>query len=392
MSEQLLEKWQETTLDKVSMIIGGGTPKSTIKEYWNGDIPWISIADFNNENRWICKTEKTITEAGLNNSSTRLLNQGDIIISARGTVGALGQLKRAMAFNQSCYGVRANKQLDQNFLFYLLKYNVPQVLKNTHGAVFDTITRETFKHIKIIIPGLMEQKSIAVVLSTLDDKIELLQKQNKTLEQMAQTIFKEWFVSNFYIEKQRLGNLVEVKRGGSPRPIQDYISETGYRWLKISDASATFSPFIFEIKECIKKEGLNKTTLLKAGSLVLSNSATPGVPKILAVDSCIHDGWLHFPKSRFSNEFLYLLFQEIRPQLIQQGNGSVFTNLKTDILKDYEAPLPSDKILQKFDNVAKPIFEKIYNDANQIQSLKNLRDTLLPKFMNGAIRIYRRFN
>ncbi|MGD9153144.1 MAG: restriction endonuclease subunit S [Gammaproteobacteria bacterium] len=68
MSEQLLEKWQETTLDKVSMIIGGGTPKSTIKEYWNGDIPWISIADFNNENRWICKTEKTITEAGLNNS------------------------------------------------------------------------------------------------------------------------------------------------------------------------------------------------------------------------------------------------------------------------------------------------------------------------------------
>jgi type I restriction enzyme S subunit len=209
---------------------------------------------------------------------------------------------------------------------------------------------------------------------------------------MAQTIFKEWFVSNFYIEKQRLGNLVEVKRGGSPRPIQDYISETGYRWLKISDASATFSPFIFEIKVCIKKEGLNKTTLLKAGSLVLSNSATPGVPKILAVDSCIHDGWLHFPKSRFSNEFLYLLFQEIRPQLIQQGNGSVFTNLKTDILKDYEAPLPSDKILQKFDNVAKPIFEKIYNDANQIQSLKNLRDTLLPKFMNGAIRIYRRFN
>ena len=184
-----------------------------------------------------------------------------------------------------------------------------------------------------------------------------------------------------------LGDWVDVKRGSSPRPIQDYISEKGYKWLKISDASAVDSPFIFDIKECIREEGLNKTILLKSGTLVLSNSATPGIPKILAVDSCIHDGWLHFPKSRFSNEFLYLLFKEIRPKLIQQGSGSVFTNLKTDILKKYEIPIPEQETLSKFDLVIKPLFNKIRANSEQIQTLSATRDQLLPKLMSGEVRV-----
>ena len=99
-----------------------------------------------------------------------------------------------------------------------------------------------------------------------------------------------------------LGDFVEIKRGGSPRPIQEYLAEDGFRWLKISDATGITSPYILDIKEHIKESGLKKTVFLNAGSLVLSNSATPGIPKILDVDSCIHDGWLYFPKSKLSNE------------------------------------------------------------------------------------------
>ena len=380
--------WVETTLGKVVYLIGGGTPKTKNAEYWGGVIPWLSVVDFNNDSRWVSKTEKTITEEGLNNSSTKLLESGDLIISARGTVGELAQLKTTMAFNQSCYGIKEKEDIsDKNFLYYLIKFSLKQFSRNAHGAVFDTITRQTFDNININLPTLPEQRAIAAILSSLDNKIELLQEQNKNLEATAQTIFKEWFIYNVDLRKQRLGDLVEVKRGGSPRPIKDYISDFGFRWLKISDASATDSPYIFNIKEHIRKEGLKKTTLLKAGSLVLSNSATPGIPKILAVDSCIHDGWLNFPKSKFSNEFLYLLFQEIRPQLIQQGSGSVFTNLKTDILKDYEAPLPDNIALKKFDDSIKPIFKKIYNNASQIQTLSKIRDTLLPKLMRGEVKV-----
>ena len=87
-----------------------------------------------------------------------------------------------------------------------------------------------------------------------------------------------------------LGENVEIKRGGSPRPIHDYLSNEGLRWLKISDVTSLSTPFVLSIKEHIREEGLKKTVFLKAGSLVLSNSATPGIPKILDVDPCIHDG------------------------------------------------------------------------------------------------------
>ncbi|WP_298536807.1 restriction endonuclease subunit S [uncultured Algibacter sp.] len=387
--------WEETTLGEVINIIGGGTPKTKIPEYWDGEIPWLSVVDFNNDNRWVSTTEKSITELGLNKSSTKLLNVGDIIISARGTVGAMAQLKKEMAFNQSCYGIREVKDVsDKDFLFYLIKHSLKKINRNTYGAVFDTITTKTFDVININLPPLPEQKAIANILTAFDDKIENLQVQNKTLEQTAQTIFKEWFdkyqVGDELPEGWRIGaigDLVEIRRGGSPRPIKDYISDSGYHWLKISDATATVSPYIFEIKEFIRKEGLKKTTLKKKGDLVLSNSATPGLPKILEIDTCVHDGWMHFPESKVSNEFLYLLFLEIRPRLVQQGSGSVFVNLKTDILREYPLVIPKKSVFENFDEIIKPIFHKIKNNAQQIQTLKKTRDTLLPKLMSGQLRV-----
>ena len=382
-------EWKETALSEVIDLIGGGTPKTSIVEYWDGDIPWLSVADFNTGRKYVYDAEKYITQLGLKKSSTKLLQEGDNIISARGTVGVVAMLGRKMAFNQSCYGVRAKEGKSNNdYIFYLLKYAVDNLQQISHGGVFDTITRDTFKEIDVSLPPLPEQKAIASVLSSLDDKIDLLHRQNKTLEAMAETLFRQWFVEEARENwiNQPLGNLVTVKRGGSPRPIQEFLADNGYRWLKISDATKEASPFIFNIKEHIKESGLSKTTLLKTGSLVLSNSATPGIPKILQVDSCIHDGWLHFSKSYFSNEFLYLLFKRIRPELLIQGNGSIFTNLKTDILKEYEVPVPNEEELIAFQKTIESIFEKLLFNANQIRTLEKLRDTLLPKLMSGEVR------
>ena len=108
-----------------------------------------------------------------------------------------------------------------------------------------------------------------------------------------------------------IGEETEVRRGGSPRPIQEYLSDEGLNWLKISDATASNSPFIYQIKEKIKSEGLKKTVFMKAGAIILSNSATPGIPKILKIDTCIHDGWLYFPDLQLSNEYMYHLFLQI---------------------------------------------------------------------------------
>ncbi len=327
-----------------------------------------------------------------------MLKDGDVLLVTRGNLGEVGYYHSKYGegtINPSVIVLKDFKG-DSKYLFYYLisKQGNHQVLSLTSGSSIPAIYQSEVNTLLYPKPPLQEQKAIAKVLTAFDDKIELLQQQNKTLETIAQTIFKEWFgkyqVGDELPEGWRvgkIGDIVEIKRGGSPRPIKDYISDSGYRWLKISDATATDSPYIFEIKEHIKIEGLKKTTLKKVGDLVLSNSATPGMPKFLAVESCVHDGWMHFPSSLVSNEFLYLLFLNIRPRLVQQGSGSVFVNLKTDILRYFEIIIPSKSVFLDFDNLVKPIFDKIYKNAAQIQSLTKTRDTLLPKLMSGQVRV-----
>lgn len=193
-------------LSDILTLVGGGTPKTSNPQFWGGDIPWLSVVDFNNDNRYVHTTEKTITEDGVQNSSTKILPQGALILSARGTVGALAQLAKPMAFNQSCYGIVAKECTTNDFLYYLLKNIVHDLQAKGHGSVFNTITRDTFDTIEIELPPLDEQKRIAEFLGAFDDKIELLQKQNKTLEEMAKATFKSWFVDFDVVKAKQRGD------------------------------------------------------------------------------------------------------------------------------------------------------------------------------------------
>lgn len=177
-------------LSEIMEVIGGGTPKTSNPNYWNGDIPWLSVKDFGNDKKYVYETEKYITKLGLMTSSTKLLDKGDIIISARGTVGEIAIIPYPMAFNQSCYGLRAKKEIiDESFLYYLLKHNIRILKKNTHGSVFDTITKDTFNEIEVDVPALECQKKIAFLLSDYDEKIELNDKINNNLQSN-----KSWFI------------------------------------------------------------------------------------------------------------------------------------------------------------------------------------------------------
>ena len=145
---------------------------------------------------------------------------------------------------------------------------------------------------------------------------------------------------------------------------------------------------MFKTSEFIKEEGLKKTVYLRKGDLILSNSATPGLPKFLQLDACIHDGWLYFPKiSNYTDTYLYFLFLKIRRELVAKGNGSVFTNLKTDILREHLAVLPEYKIVNRFSVLALSYLDAIKANELTINSLSCLRDTLLPKLLSGEITL-----
>ena len=194
-------------------IISGGTPSTSKSDFWDGDIPWISIKDFNNSFKYIYKTEKSITKQGLEKSSTNMLYKNDIIISARGTVGCLAQIYYPMAFNQSCYGIRTiNKDLMQNYLYYWLIANIDKFKKQTHGAVFDTITKSTFDNIEINYPSLVMQQHIVDIIGSLDDKIENNNKIIDKLWQKLQLVHTDFKSKNELVEKNIL-ELADIKYG-----------------------------------------------------------------------------------------------------------------------------------------------------------------------------------
>ena len=272
---------------------------------------------------------------------------------------------------------------------------IGELRQYTRGMKVFRVHPSDVARIEVDLPSIDEQQKVVAILDAVYEKQQINTQLNGYLAELAQTLYNDWF-RDFghwggrmpsHWESGVLGDYVSVKRGGSPRPIQEYLSNEGLHWLKIADVSGVNGPYILEIKEHIKEEGLRKTVHLEPGSLVLSNSATPGIPKILSIGTCIHDGWLYFPQSEFTNEWLYCYFLNIRQELVRMANGSVFQNLKTDIVKDFEIIRPDDETLDSFQEIIAPLFGLMEACQQESKQLAALRDALLPKLMSGEIDV-----
>lgn len=413
-------------LSEILTLIGGGTPKTTNPSYWGGNIPWLSVVDFNNDNRYVHTTEKTITEEGVENSSTKILPQSSLILSARGTVGALAQLAKPMAFNQSCYGIIAKEQTTNDFLYYLLKNVVEDLQAKGHGSVFNTITRDTFDTITVDLPPLDEQKRIAEILGSLDDKIELLQKQNKTLEDMAKALFKSWFVDF---------DVVRAKQKGLPKAdiMREYhLTEELYDLFPSSFADSPLGPIPsgWDVKPLSKiATFLNGLALQKYPARAeedflpvikiaeLRNGISTSTDKAntnLPTEYIVHNGDILFSWSGslmvkvwsgekgalnqhlfkvFSNGypkwFYYLWVNHYLPmfQEIAADKATTMGHIQRKHLDQAKVVCPSAAFLDKMDKIFGVILSKIILNNKQIQTLTELRDTLLPRLISGKIRV-----
>lgn len=175
------EEWNVDNVFNNVRIINGGTPSTSNPLYWNGDINWLSVEDFNKPSRYVYNASKSITQLGLKNSNTNILKKGMLIISARGTVGVIAQLGCDMAFNQSCYGLDGISSVKNDYLYYSVKNYLQSLKQQSYGNVFDTITRETFNKINIVIPSIPEQIRISSVLANSDMVIEKEEKYRQKL-------------------------------------------------------------------------------------------------------------------------------------------------------------------------------------------------------------------
>ncbi|NCC05916.1 MAG: restriction endonuclease subunit S [Proteobacteria bacterium] len=386
-----MNEWTSIPLIDVIELVGGGTPKTSRHEYWDGNIPWLSVVDFNINRKFVFDTEKKITQKGLENSSTNLLDIGDIIISARGTVGAMAVLAKPMTFNQSCYGIRGLKGKSiTDYIYYLLSNTVAELKKISHGGVFDTITRDTFREILIALPPLQEQKAIASILSSLDNKIDLLHRQNKTLEAMAKTLFRQWFIEEAREdwEDGTIADLVDFN------PSRKLAKGSMAPYLEMAALSTTtFNPDKWYDREFSSgTKFINGDTLIARITPCLENGKTAFIT-FLEKDQVAWGSTEYIvmrPKAGLHHFFVYVLarnsdFRDYAEGCMEGSSGRQRVNV--DHLKDYDIKIPPESVIRDFNSFAESIVPKLHSNFLQIRTLEKLRDTLLPKLMSGEVRV-----
>ena len=401
-----MEEWRTYKYTDLCSLIGGGTPKTSESSYWGGDIPWLSVKDFGTGGKYVYSTEKHITEKGLNNSSTKLLQRDDIIISARGTIGAMAMIPFPMAFNQSCFGIRANNKVDPHFLFYLTKTKIAELQTNSHGSVFDTITRDTFDKIECYIPDISTQRRIATILSNLDDKILLNNRINHNLEEQAQALYKSWFID---FEPFKDGKFVDSELGmipdgwhvgtvneiiniqsGFPFKSESFVERGQYLLitikavqdgqLTISGADSLDAPLPIKMPNyCI----------LKVGDILLSLTGNVGRVCIVDRDKLLLNQRVAnlAPKEEHNRAFTYFLArnEKFKDCMYQIARGTAQLNLSPVETGNLRIVIPPPDVMNHFSCVATPMFEAITTSLREMISLQSSRDSLLPQLLSGQL-------
>ena len=411
-----MEEWRTYKYTDLCSLIGGGTPKTSESSYWGGDIPWLSVKDFGTGGKYVYSTEKHITEKGLNNSSTKLLQRDDIIISARGTIGAMAMIPFPMAFNQSCFGIRANNKVDPHFLFYLTKTKIAELQTNSHGSVFDTITRDTFDKIECYIPDISTQRRIATILSNLDDKILLNNRINHNLEEQAQALYKSWFVDfgpfkgGIFVDSEigmipkgwriyKLTDIASISSGYSYKGSELLDSDCAMATIKNFDRDGSFK--IEGYKEIrpsgkLKDEQVvgiydvlvahtdltQKAEIIGSPAIILSSSGYKKL--IMSMDLCKVTSTI----TSISQGLLYYLLKSssFKQHALGYVNGTTVLHLSRKALLDFTIALPDD--LSELDVISKSLMEKcklMSSLLNEEIKLQSIRDALLPKLMSGSI-------
>lgn len=438
------EEWDIVSLKDVGRITTGKTPPTNRKEYWNGDIPFITPSDiktFNVKTDYI--TERFLNKKWTEQNYRNLLKRGSICFVCIGsTIGKICMVKTDSYTNQQINSITCIADCESDYLYYQLKNKQYEIKKRLggSGAVKEIISKSTFEKLKVILPPLSEQKSIAKILSDLDAKIENNNKMNKTLEQIAQAIFKRWFIDfEFPIEIQNLpsplGPLSQWERGKDGKrgrdfnkgegELKDVLCSPGYK----SSGGKMVKSELGMIPEGWKAGRLgdiienfdSKRVPLSSQERALKKGIYPyyGATSVMDyIDEYIFDGtyllmgedgsvitekgypflqyvWGKFwvnnhahvlkGKNGISTEYIYLLLK--KTNIAHIVTGAVQPKINQGNMNDIKVVIPKSEMLTLFNKMVLNVFEIYKNNKSQNQTLSQIRDSLLPRLMSGKIRV-----
>jgi len=385
-------EWKDVMLQDVVSILGDGL-HGTPKYDDNGEYYFINGNNLCN-GKIVFKenTGRTIEEEY--EKYKKDLNDRTILVSINGTLGnvALYNNEKCFLGKSACY-FNVLAEVDKLFIKYVItdKNFQEYIINFANGTTIKNVSLKTMREYPFLLPPLPEQKAIAGVLSSLDDKIDLLHRQNKTLEAMAETLFRQWFVEEAQEdwEEKQLSFFGEIICGKTPsKKIHSYFNGK-IPFIKIPDMHGNI--FLFETADSLTEEGkqsqANKT--LPPKSICVSCIATVGLVSINAKESQTNQQINSIiPQKDYYRYFLYLTMKSYYDLLHSMASGGTATlNLNTGNFSKIPVQYPGDNVLVAFQREVEPCFDKIFINQIQICTLEKLRDTLLPKLINGEVRV-----
>ena len=364
MSEKIPKGWKWLKVEDFAEVVSGGTPSTDKPEFWNGDIAWITPKDLSDfKFRYIRRGERNISRKGLESSNAKLLPKGTVLLSSRAPVGYLAIAKNELSTNQGFQSLVPKENVITEYLYYLLKDNIEYLKSQASGTTFGELSKSTLKKLLFLLPPLPEQKAIAEVLSSIDDKIDLLHRQNKTLEEMAMTLFRKWFIEDVKEdwEEVKLGEYFDLL-GGFPFKSKDYSDFGKYKIITIKNVQDGYLDISNSQTIENLPQGIKPYQILEIGDILIS--LTGNVGRICIVDT--NNFLLNqrvakiVPKNSEWKPFAYFYFKraEITQILTNLAKGSAQLNLSPIETLKLTDTFPSSERIEKFNKIVQPIFEK----------------------------------
>lgn len=398
----------ETTTYKISDIgevVGGGTPSTANNDFWGGDIPWISPKDLTGyKSVYISHGESFLTKTGLK-SGTKLLPKDTVLFSSRAPIGYVAIASNPICTNQGFKSIICNKEIiNPLFLYYYIKGNLDYIKLFGTGATFPEISGAAMRKIKVQIPTLPTQQKISSILSTYDRLIENNTRRIRLLEQMAENLYKEWFVrfrfpehENVEIvnglpkgwERTKLIKNIKTSSGGTPsRNKGEYYKNGTIPWIKTGELQDCI---LINTEECITEDAVKNSSakLFPKGTLLMAmygvNVGKLGISEIEA--TCNQACCVFTPKHIDYRYYLFHYLKSIREYLLSISFGAAQQNLSQELIKSIRVLFPDEETNISFVKEVQPLFKEISIIQQQNQLLTRQRDLLLPRLMSGKLEV-----
>lgn len=387
--EEVPEGWEIKALgDVVDKIIGGGTPSRSNRKYWGREIPWVTVKDFATFNPYT--SQEYITKIGLENSASNLIPKNTLITSTRMGLGKAVIYKVDVSINQDLKALFPSKNITTEFLYHWFKKNAEIIEKLGNGSTVLGISLNELKGIQFIQPPKEEQAVIATALSDTDALISSMEKLIAKKREIKQGAMQELLKPKKGWEVKKLGEIGTIIRGASPRPQGDkrYYGGSVPR-LMVEDVTRD-GKYVTPKVDFLTDEGAKKSRPCRKGTLTIVCSGTVGVVSILAVDACIHDGFLALIdiKSNYSTDYLYHKLSTLRKQFDNSAtHGGIFTNLTTASIREFETAFPLKGEQVQIASILSDMDAEIINLESKLIKYHQIKSGMMQSLLTGKIRL-----